>query len=430
MISYKEAREKLYTAVLNSNSGEMSENSVRFQYDYLVITDHDVTSEDICTYGYQVLGLPRIGSRSPGSARRVTSISVSRWDDANMKAVPTHKLPSKTEGSYAAWKYEITCQSEESSDSGGHHTQALGSKSKPDNAPKTVKEAKKMAKERLACNVSVSTKSYTKTADPAYIEYSFPMKGKSSPDDDVKRYALPTGTTVSAEYEATSQVWNFTYYTTQPLSKAPDLVNTITSGLTVCGVEIKYTTVRLISFSTNAIMQDVYKEDGSFLRQEIVYEHQVELEQAYGNTSCIWADTSARLSHETDDANPVYYPICELLHGSKVFDAIYNGSNYQNRFFDKPRLLGAFEGLTTEVNGKDYTLQPGIDYNYITEPKVLTNKGFYYDPTKHKTSDIGRYYLELYDYTTWENLHLPTNIATVYTSDTYEVGADTTKHNV
>lgn len=423
MLSYNEAREKLYTAVLNSNSGDMSENSSRFQYDYLVITDHDVTSEDICSHGSIVLGLPRIGSYSPGSSRKVTSVSVSRWDDANMKAVPSHKLPIKGVGSYAAWKYEVTCQSEEN--------QALGAKGKPNNTPKTVEEAKKIAKKRLACNVTRSFKSYTKTVDPAFISDPFPRTGKANPTAPYRSYSLPTGTTVSAEKEYFNTVWNFTYYTEKDLQNVQPLIGTLSSVDSICGVNLEGAQLRLNALTTTLIVQDVYKSDGSFSKQEQVYEHQVEIEVGEFNPMCIWADTSARLPEDPGpDSDPKYCPICELVHGSKTFDIIYNDPRYQYLFFDKPRLLGAFEGRQVDLSGTPYRLQSGIDYNYISESKVLTNRGFYYDTNLWTSADIGKYQLLLYSSVNWSPLQLPEGMATVYTNDTYEEDPkDFIKHN-
>lgn len=100
----------IYEVMQNLGTGDISvdSNKVRrsYTYDYLVITDHTDTPQDIYQQAASK-GLPVYGSVSK-TGIKLSAISIDRWDQNNAKAVPSYHLPKKVEGSYAVWKYQVT----------------------------------------------------------------------------------------------------------------------------------------------------------------------------------------------------------------------------------------------------------------------------------------------------------------------------------
>lgn len=112
----------IYEVIKNLGTGQVdvsdSKINKSFTYDYLVITDHHDTPQSILKQA-KSKGLPVYGDFSE-TGIPLQSISIDRWDQNNIKCVPSSKLPIKKQGSYAAWKYEVTYATKQSggSDSG------------------------------------------------------------------------------------------------------------------------------------------------------------------------------------------------------------------------------------------------------------------------------------------------------------------------
>lgn len=93
---------------------DSSKVSKSFTHDYLVLTDHTDTPQYIYANA-KSKGLPVASSTllvGTSQKLKVKSINIERWDQNNAKAVPSYNLPKKEQGSYAAWKYQVTYSSD------------------------------------------------------------------------------------------------------------------------------------------------------------------------------------------------------------------------------------------------------------------------------------------------------------------------------
>lgn len=110
----------IYEVIKNLGTGQVNVSDSKinksFTYDYLVITDHHDTPQSILKQA-KSKGLPVYGDFSE-TGIPLQSISIDRWDQNNIKCVPSSRLPVKKQGSYAAWKYEVTYATKQSSGSG------------------------------------------------------------------------------------------------------------------------------------------------------------------------------------------------------------------------------------------------------------------------------------------------------------------------
>lgn len=101
----------IHQVIKNLGSGSITiqqNEEYSFTYDYLVITDHQDTPQSIYEQA-ESKGLPVSGDQSE-TGIPLQSISIDRWDQGNLKCVPSSKLPIKSSGSYAAWRYQVTYQ--------------------------------------------------------------------------------------------------------------------------------------------------------------------------------------------------------------------------------------------------------------------------------------------------------------------------------
>lgn len=112
----------IYDVVQNLGTGDISVDSNKikrsYTYDYLVITDHTDTPQDIYAQA-KSKGLPVYGSVSK-SGVKLSSISIDRWDQNNAKSIPSYHLPKKPNGSYAVWKYQVTYSQDSSGNASGN----------------------------------------------------------------------------------------------------------------------------------------------------------------------------------------------------------------------------------------------------------------------------------------------------------------------
>lgn len=109
----------IHAVMKNLGTGDINvENnstvSQSYTHDYLVITDHTDTPQYIYANA-KSKGLPVASSTllvGTSQKLKVKSINIERWDQNNAKAVPSYNLPKKQQGSYAAWKYQVTYSSD------------------------------------------------------------------------------------------------------------------------------------------------------------------------------------------------------------------------------------------------------------------------------------------------------------------------------
>lgn len=377
---------KIYEIVLNTGTGSINENGYSYKYDYLVITDHNATPETIYADAKSA-GLPRIGDTSPVSTRKVTSVSIDRWDENNMGSVPSFHLPVKKTGSYTAWKYEVECS--KSSDS--------GSGSSSSSSASSVKEAKELAKRQLAVNFNTSSREYTVTTNLVLNSIDNPeseadIRGEILSVNDYpipKRTEVlksPVGDTLLTECVERNMIISFTYYITSAIDLkhlfSKYLYTTNATDITVAGIDIPARQGVIRNLSFHNLIDDETNEEA----YEITVEMEIQVEHNVLGYYVLHTGYRARFI-----ADDMSFPIHELQLSptSEVYKALVE-ENPDAVFFDKQRLLGSFDGLSVTLpNGTIYALQAGVDYTPITEPKLLDKDGLLY-----KGSEGGSYNID------------------------------------
>lgn len=335
----------IYSVVPDSKTGEISKGSndkvnVRFTHTYLVITDNSDSAYDLytglisnynSTQTSQDKKLPVYGDIL--GEIPVNSIRIDKWDESNMKAVPSFGLPVKDGGSYTAWKYEVEYSEETDSSSDG------GSSSSDEKAP---------WKSDIALNCSLTPKEYQWYTNTHYNGLKAPYKKvilENAVGDPIYRNIILRNYVLSFDYA----VKKF------PVTYAPVYTNTLNhSKLTIAGLDIP---------AGGALITSLVPSMQTFKKETYVNVH-AEIELAWDKTLQyeLILGTGYR-ARPQDKETGLAYPIQEFTGTATEFSSI---SSSDVTWLDKDNGLGSF---SSKLAGK---------YQNVSEPKVLDKYGRIY----------------------------------------------------
>lgn len=350
----------IYAAIKNLGEGSIGGESDSYTYDYLVITDHTDTPETIYTdvtsqryiktmqehiqqmkqqkYPKDYYTLPVYGEASSITKTSVSSISITRFDDANQSSVPSFKLPKKDIGSYAFWTYSVTYTANDTS------------------IRWSISKSKKPWETGTALSFNTSTKSYTVDSFYAYGVNGSPVAYTGSTRQYAVRNAV--GDLVRYYENKNNLVISFTYALKDIDSDTIcETLSTVNSrDMLICGVPIPAFKGKITALSYSSQTTD----DGDFYKIvscsiEIAVEKDVIGDILYGNGYYAYPEGS-KIAVQI-----------QQLNGTLSSKNIVSESNII--WFDKDAGIGNFSN--------ESKLVAGVDYAIVSEPKLLTPSGNY-----------------------------------------------------
>lgn len=367
----------IYEIILNLGTGQVSvkDNDVNrsFTYDYLVITDHTDTPQTILKYA-KVNGLPVYGDKSQ-TGIPLSSISIDRWDQGNMKCVPSSKLPIKDQGSYAAWKYQVTYSQDQQS-SGGTSDQ-YG--------------------QQMATNYSASIKQYQQSTNQFYMQsYARPVYDRQYTSRNtiiqnvIGDYLLyetqVKNLIITLDYSIKSS--RISYYTSTLI---PNYVGSVSKDdITIAGIKMSAGKVRLNSMNVSGAAENdkatVHVQLQIQIQKPVAY-------QIFPHMShyCLWKSGGRnirvrvqRWTASQQEANRVP----------------------ANLWLDRDKGLGCF----SQNAGIRYIR--GTHYEYYDQKVILDKNGFYYKLPLDRAPDVddpnlGKTYVTIAPIKSWKSLDLP-----------------------
>ena len=358
----------IYRVMLNTQNGSIDVDgqrstgnyaSVKESYteEYLVITDHDDSAAFIYNNASNYIptkdcyALPTYNSKMKDSDIPVSSISIDRWDENNMKCVPSYGLPIKPTGSYAAWKYTVKYQEPSDSSSGG------SSEAPP-------------WRDKYAQNCSIASKEYTVYTAKRYKSNidSTQMLTTNAVGDTVYRNATKHNYVLSFDFNVEK------FYVAYIIQASNTLNET---DITVAGIDIP-AGCGLINVLNLSLQK--------WKRNKTYYTVHVEIELGMGMpiayTEIIGTGYNAFEKAGDTNAKPIHRFTGTLQDASNLKAGTFI-------WFDEDRKLGSFDGaLYTDgtvcrsyeaiqeamVLNKDGTLLKGVDPNTPLDIDALKDK--------------------------------------------------------
>lgn len=371
----------IYDVMLNLGTGDISVDSNEitrsYTYDYLVITDHTDTPQDIYAEA-KTHGLPIYGSVSKTGVK-LSSITIDRWDQNNAKSVPSYNLPAKSEGSYAIWKYEVT-YSDQKNSGGGSRSDSDVDFNEAYNFNASVKEYQERT------NLCYAVKQNKEPKTGAYSSRSVLLKnilGQNLMLDTVLR-----NLTISFDFKIRKSKlddWISGYI--------PEYVGTVNSdAVTVAGLKLKPYRSKLIAMTASA--SDNQDQAVIHAQIQVTIQKPVAM-QEFGNLSFYARPAGQKIEKRVQKFIGTKQQK-DSLTGAVWFNKQHNIGNFENA-----KLAGA-------------KLKRGDEYQDYDNKVVLDKNGQYYNPSggvdeqaNLDDPNIGRTYAVTAPVIAWSSLSLP-----------------------
>lgn len=368
----------IYEVIKNLGTGQIRINDTdinrSFTYDYLVFTDHQDTPESIYKQAKNK-GLPVYGDFSETGVP-LQSISIDRWDQKNIKCIPSSKLPVKANGSYAAWKYEVTYSTD---------NQSGGSASDSD--------------QNVATNFNASIKQYQQSTNQFYFQ-NHNEKPQLNRDYTNRTTIIQNVIGDYLMYE--TQLKNVVITVDFPIKSSkipmytsiliPQYVGSVSrDDITIAGIDFKAGQVRLNTMTIS----------GSSQQQTATVHIQLQMQVQKPVAFEVFPAMSHYVLRQTSDGEKRKVRVQKWIQSQQMAENVS-----ASLWIDKQKGLGYF----SESQSPKYIR--GTHYDYYQQKVILDKSGYYYKLPLERAPDmddpnLGKTYVITSPVKSWKGLNLP-----------------------